>query len=242
MAYENQGDRDSAEAIKGRNTLHDRCMLTRPSGTSGAGSGDSLMTIPDGYTDLPPGKIASVVTFLEMRQRPQTKTTDAPLGLAIRKVSKPNLDWYRKLYRAVGQDWLWFSRLRMSDEELAGILQDTRVSLFTLSEDREDKGLLELDGRVGSELEIAYFGITRDLLGRGAGRYLMEHALSAAWDRSPKRVWVHTCTLDHPRALAFYMKAGFTPYKRAVEIADDPRLTGEAPRTAAPHVPIIGTQ
>ena len=54
-----------------------------------------------------------------------------------------------------------------------------------------------------------------------------------------RRVWVHTCTLDHPRALSFYLQAGFVAYERAVEVADDPRLTGEAPRTAAPHVPVI---
>jgi GNAT superfamily N-acetyltransferase len=81
--------------------------------------------------------------------------------------------------------------------------------------------------------------LTADLLGRGAGRHLMEHSLAAAWDSAPERVWVHTCTLDHPRALSFYLKAGFSPYKRAIEIADDPRLTGELPSTVAPHIPLI---
>ena len=78
------------------------------------------------------------------------------------------------------------------------------------------------------------------MIGQGAGKYLMAKALTAAWATNPSRVWVHTCTLDHPNALPFYIKAGFIPYKRAIEIADDPRLTGEAPRTAAPHIPILG--
>jgi GNAT superfamily N-acetyltransferase len=91
----------------------------------------------------------------------------------------------------------------------------------------------------GSDIEISYFGLTPDLVGQGAGRYLMEHALAAAWASHPHRVWVHTCTLDHPRALSFYLKAGFAPYKRAIEIADDPRLTGDVPRTAAQHIPLI---
>ena len=195
---------------------------------------------PDGYTDLPPGKIASVVTYLEMRQPPRTPLASAPPGLSVRKVEKPDLSWYRGLYRAVGQDWLWFSRMRMSDAELAQVIHDPRVEVYALSVNSEgDKGLLELDRRSVSEVEITYFGLTADLVGRGAGRYLMDQALAAAWSNAPQRVWVHTCTLDHPRALAFYLNAGFVPYKRAIEVADDPRLTGEVPPSAAPHVPVI---
>jgi len=203
------------------------------------GLGGQFLTFSDGYTDLPTGKIASVVTYLEMRERSRASLTAAPANISVRKVSKPDLDWYRKLYRAVGQEWLWFSRLLMSDQELAGTIHDERVDLYVLADGKEDKGLLELDRRAASEVEIAYFGLTADLLGQGAGRYLMERALAAAWDSGPGRVWVHTCTLDHPRALSFYIKAGFSPYKRAIEIADDPRLTGEVPKNAAPHVPLI---
>ena len=203
--------------------------------------------IPDGYSELAPGKIASVVTYLEMRRPPVVPPAAAPLGLAIRRVIKPDLNWYRELYRAVGQDWLWFNRLRMSDAELASTLHHPQVHLYELSDNgqgnnevkREGKGLLELDRRGAQEVEIASFGLTADLIGRGAGQYLIGHALAEAWSHSPQRVWLHTCTLDHPKALAFYRKAGFVAYKRAIEVADDPRLTGNAPRNAAPGVPII---
>lgn len=197
------------------------------------------MTLSDGYTSLPAGKIASVVTFLEMRKPPPLRPPQTPASLSVRRIENPSIDWYRKLYRAVGQEWLWFSRLRMKDQELAAIIQDPQVLIYAASDGNEDKGLLELDARVGSEIEISYFGLTSDLVGRGAGQYLMGCALKAAWDRNPDRVWVHTCTLDHARALPFYLKAGFVPYKRAIEIADDPRLTGETSRAVAPHVPLI---
>ncbi len=198
------------------------------------------MTIPHGYTDLAPGKIASVVTYLEMRERPQQPLTNPPQGLTFRKVEVPALDWYRTLYRAVGQDWLWFRRLGMSDEELGRAIHHPNVDIYALAQDGQgDKGLLELDRGSESEVEIAYFGLTTDLVGQGAGRYMMEQGLTAAWANNPRRVWVHTCTLDHPRALAFYIKAGFVPYKRAIEVADDPRLTGKVPKTAAPHIPRI---
>lgn len=77
------------------------------------------------------------------------------------------------------------------------------------------------------------------LIGTGAARFLMNRALERAWSRDVRRVRVHTCTLDHPSALAFYQRSGFRPFRRQIEIADDPRLDGVAPRTAAKHVPIV---
>ena len=67
----------------------------------------------------------------------------------------------------------------------------------------------------------------------------METAAKRAFARPLRRFWVHTCTFDHPSAVDFYRRAGFAPYRRAVEIADDPRLSGLLARSAAPHVPMI---
>ena len=198
------------------------------------------MTLPDGYTEVAPGKLVSVVTYLEMRGRPSHSAAEPPAGMAFRRVLQPDLDWYRTLYRAVGEEWLWFSRLRMSDEELAGVLHDPQLELFALSSQGQDKGLLELDCRSLPDIEIASFGLTADLVGLGAGRYLMACALEAALEHSPQRVWLHTCTFDHVRALQFYVKAGFVPYKRAIEVSDDPRITGEISRSVAARIPVIG--
>lgn len=198
------------------------------------------MTLPDGYTDIALGKIASVVTYLEMLEHPSLTAIAAPAGIAFRRVVQPELDWYRELYRAVGEKWLWFSRLRMSDAELLNVLRNPKVEIFALSSHGEDKGLLELDCRSAPDVEIASFGLTADLVGQGAGRYLMARALEAAWAHFPQRVWLHTCTLDSERALSFYIKAGFVPYRRAIEVSNDPRFTGEIPKNAAKHVPLIG--
>ena len=193
----------------------------------------------NGYTDLPPGKLANVVTYLEMRTAPPQSLTPTTSEYSIRRVARPELDWYRRLYRAIGEPWLWFSRLRLSDEELSAILHDPVVDVFALSHSGEDHGLLEFDRRSFPDIELSFFGVTPTLIGKGAGRALLRHCLPIAWEHHPQRVWLHTCTSDHPGALAFYLKAGFVPYKRAIEIADDPRVTGDMPRTAAPHVPII---
>jgi GNAT superfamily N-acetyltransferase len=196
------------------------------------------MILPDGYSDVPAGKIAAVVTHLEMTERPALPP-DPPGAWSLRRVEKPELDWYRDLYRRVGEEWLWFSRTQVADAELAAIIRAPLVEVFALVHDGRDEGLLELDFRNPGQCEIAFFGVTAGLIGSGAGRWLMNCTLALAWSRPITRLWVHTCTLDHPSALAFYQRAGFRPFRRQVEIADDPRLDGTAPRDVARHVPII---
>ena len=197
------------------------------------------MILPDGYSDVPAGKIAAVVTYLEMTEQP-ARLSDPPGDWTLRRVEKPALDWYRDLYRRVGEEWLWFSQTQMADAELAAIVQAPLVEVYALVHDGRDEGLLELDFRDAGQCEIAFFGVTAKLIGSGAGRWLMNRALEFSWSRPITRLWVHTCTSDHPSALGFYQRAGFRPFRRQVEIADDPRLDGSAPRDAARHVPIIG--
>jgi GNAT superfamily N-acetyltransferase len=193
----------------------------------------------DGYTDLPPGKLANVVTYLEMRKPRPAKASTTMSEFVIRREAKADLDWYRRLYREIGAPWLWFGRLRMSDDELRAVLHHPEIDVFVLSHNGVDGGLLEFDRRCLPDIEILYFGVTASLFGTGAGRALLDYCLPLAWAYRPNRIWLHTCTLDHPRALEFYRKAGFVPYKRAIEIGDDPRVTGDLPRDAAPHVPIL---
>src|SRR5262249_33684684 len=102
-----------------------------------------------------------------------------------------------------------------------------------------DEGLLELDFRADGDCELAFFGLTKPMLGRGAGRWMMNRALDLAWARPIRRLWLHTCTLDHPDAVSFYMGSGFVAFKRQIEIFADPRVAGHVPRTAAPQIPLI---
>lgn len=191
------------------------------------------------YLDVAPGKIAAVVTALQMTAPPPPRPVPATDRFAVRRVERPPLDWYRDLFRRVGEPWLWFSRLRMDDAALAAILHDPGVEVHALAADGRDEGLLELDFRSPGEVEVTFFGVTPALVGRGAGRLLMDMALRRAWAAAPRRVWLHTCTVDHPGALAFYQRSGFVPYRRQIEIDDDPRLDGTLSPAAAPHVPII---
>jgi GNAT superfamily N-acetyltransferase len=192
----------------------------------------------DGYTDLPPGKVAAIVTYLEMREPPRPSNAPDPAGCSLQQIGT-DLDRYRTLYRRVGEPWLWFSRAVMPEAELAAILGDPKVEAFALHDGTEDIGLLELDFRPEGEAELAFLGVVPGTIGKGAGRFLIGEAIRRAFAKPIDRFFVHTCTLDHPGALAFYRQAGFTPYKRAIEIADDPRLAGFLPRDCADHVPVL---
>ncbi len=193
----------------------------------------------DGYTDIRPGRIAAIATSLEMLAPPPRRPLPAPSGLDLRRVEAPGMAWYRDLFRRIGEPWLWQSRLRLSDAALAAIIRDPAVEIWAVSADGADEGLLELDFRQADCCELAFFGLTPAWTGRGAGRHLMAHAIAEAWARPIRRFWVHTCTLDHPSALGFYIRSGFQPIKMQVEISPDPRLDGTLSADAAPHVPII---
>jgi GNAT superfamily N-acetyltransferase len=197
------------------------------------------MQLSDGYADLPAGKIANVVVCLEMRQRAAMRAEPPGAALTLERIVDANVTRYRAIYRSVGERYLWFSRLTVSVEQLAGILGNPDVEIYAIRCDGTDRGLLELDFRVSRECELTYFGVSDALVGKGVGRWAMNRAIEIAWSHPIERFWLHTCSLDHPKALDFYVRSGFRPFKRQIEIADDPRLSGALPRDAAPHVPLL---
>ena len=192
-----------------------------------------------GLTPVAPDQLATVVTTLEMTDRPRPRPLpDAPLRL--RHWPTPDPRKYRALFRRVGARWLWYSRLVMSDAELLTIIQHPDISVFAVV-DRQgiEVGMLELDGRQPGACELSYVGLVPELAGQGLGRWLMAEALARAWTPGVTRVWVHTCTLDHPRALGFYRASGFVAVKRTIETFPDPRATGLLPIDVAPQIPLL---
>lgn len=174
-----------------------------------------------------------------MLARPSQRREVNQHGIQLVSASSPALGWYRELFTRIGSDWLWTSRLELSDDELSRLLGDPHVEVYTARRGTEDIALLELDFREPGTCELAFFGLMTSYVGSGAGRWLMNRALEIAWSRPISRFWVHTCTNDHPDALRFYMRSGFRPFQQHVEIEDDPRIIGTLPRHVAPHVPVL---
>lgn len=191
-------------------------------------------------TQVPSDHLATIVTHLEMRVRPALRPMPES-RLRLVRWSAPELAKYRVLFTRVGAPWLWFSRLVMPDDELSAILTDSGVEVYAVVDPMGiEVGMLELDFRKSADCEIAYFGLVPELAGAGHGRWLMAQTLALAWRAGFARVWVHTCTLDHPSALNFYRAQGFTAINREVETFPDPRLIGVLPRDAAPQIPLLG--
>ena len=192
------------------------------------------------YEPLSPGELATVVTYLEMHSPPKQLVPWSELELE--RVEVPQPEHYRELFRLIGSPWLWFSRLTLDHAHLAEIIQHPKVELYSVRDlSRREVGIVELDFREPGECELAFIGLIPKLSGKGNGRWLLSEAVSRAWRDDVTRVHVHTCSLDHPAALPAYRRAGFTPYKRAIERFQDPRLIGILPKDCAPQVPLLGT-
>jgi len=192
------------------------------------------------YENVPDGEVAAVVTYLEMRSPPDVEVP--PSRLSLKRVPVPQPEHYKQLFRRIGAPWLWFSRLVMDDSHLAAIIQHPKVELDAIiDETGSEVGMLELDFREPHECELSFIGLLPELSGKGHGRWLLAEAVRRAWREGVDRVHVHTCSLDHPAALSAYRRAGFTPYKRAIERFPDPRLQGFLPKNCAPQIPLLGT-
>jgi GNAT superfamily N-acetyltransferase len=138
-------------------------------------------------------------------------------GLAVVHAKDPTVAYYRFLYDAVGRDYDWTSRKKLSDADLADILHDPRLEVHVLMVDGVPAGFAELDRRTKGEIELVQFGLMRDFIGQGLGKYFLQWTLDKAWSYSLRRFWLHTCTKDHPAALPNYLKAGFLIYKEEVK-------------------------
>ena len=195
---------------------------------------NSLADLP---RDVPKGHVATIITHLEMLEKPILPAMDS--GLSLARWEKPPVAEYLALFRSVGEPWLWTSRLLMGEDEVRAIIHGSGIDLYVVRDGDAVVGFIELDFRHTGQCEIAFFGLIAAMNGKGHGRWMMNQALDKAWRGDVQRVWLHTCTQDSPRALPFYQQCGFRIFKQEMDMMPDPRLSGQLPETAAPHVPIL---
>jgi len=176
--------------------------------------------------ETPPGKLECVITYLEMTEPPTSPTPPRPASkLALLRAESPTVAFYRFLYNNVGARWLWYERRTMDDGTLEAIIQNPEVEIYVLHVHGVPAGFGELDLRKKPDIELAYFGLMPEFIGRGLGRYLLRWTVDQAWTSHPKRLWVKNSNFAHPRALGLYQRMGFVPYRQKTTVIDDPRPT-----------------
>ncbi len=190
----------------------------------------------------PAASLRVTITSLEMFACPEAARAvpSWPAGARVERALRPGVAFYRFLYDTVGEPWLWADRRRWSDAALAERVQHPQVEVWVLTADGQPAGYAELDRRAPGEVELSYFGLLPTFIGCGLGGRLLRFAVDRAWTPGIRRLWVHTCDLDHPAALGLYRRAGFAPFRTDVITLPDPRLSGLIPRSAAPHRPVVG--
>ncbi len=178
---------------------------------------------PAAPEDVPPGKLKMVITYLEMSKEPRyPHQSQRAENISILRTREPTVSFYRYLYNTVGEPWLWYERRQLSDQSLKKIIQHSKVKIYVLYVNGTPAGYSELDCRRKKEIELAYFGLIPEFIGRGLGSYFLRWSVEKAWSEEPKRVWVHSCNFDSPHAIATYQKAGFEAYRQEEKLIDDP--------------------
>jgi GNAT superfamily N-acetyltransferase len=147
-------------------------------------------------------------------------------GLELKQVQVPCPEFNRFLYTAVGGDWYWIDRLVWSYEQWLRWVDRPELETWVAYLDGSPAGYFELEAQPGGNVEIAYFGLLPRFIGRGIGGWLLTAAIERAWRRGAARVWVHTCSLDHPGALANYQARGLRVFK---EVVKEEELPGRPP-------------
>jgi len=162
-------------------------------------------------------KIEYTVTWLEMDACPEFDWPHLPVGstAALLRSERSPVWWFLTLYDAVGRDYAWEDMHQRDPAEIEGWLSSEEMALYTLLDHGWPQGFFLLGDDGDGVVDLSYFGLVPEAVGKGLGSWLLKTALLTAWDRpGTTKLTVNTCTLDHPRALATYQKHGFTPVRR----------------------------
>lgn len=153
-------------------------------------------------------------TYLEMRSPDQLNPSTNANGLVVVEAEIKQFQLNRFLYQLVGADWQWIDKHSWSDDQWRRFAETDNLRTWLALYRGSPAGYYELQRQDDGNVEIAYFGLAPGFIGKGFGGYLLTHAITSAWDwQGTRRVWVHTCTRDHPGALNNYRARGMVVYR-----------------------------
>ncbi len=160
----------------------------------------------------------TTVYYLEMHEPPNRNSHPLPEGFQVSKVSPPDPQVNARFYRDVGGPWAWQGQLVWSDEDWAKLVDRPEFHTWVAMSNGDEIGYFEIEQQEGGDAEIVHFGLIEAFVGRGLGRAMLNQTIRLAWELpGTRRVWLHTCTKDHPGALENYRRRGFHLYKTEIE-------------------------
>lgn len=155
-------------------------------------------------------------TYLEMLAPPRSSPREAPPATLVMRCEQPTAAFYRFLYEGVGGAWQWHDRRKLADPELLAAIRSPGIEIHVLYNRGTPAGYSELNFSQRGQAKLEYFGLFPEFIGHGLGIWFLDWTVRQAWRPGMRRLWVHTCTLDHPSALPVYQKVGFQVYNRVV--------------------------
>jgi len=162
------------------------------------------------------GQVQSKITYLKMKEKPAYFLPER-MDIKIKQLDKPiSVEMYRALYKSVGEELNWLDRIFMDDSVLRTLINNENTFIYHFLMEENIAGYCELVIE-STHVEILYFGLISDYVGKGYGKYLLNKTIELAWSFNPDCIQLNTCDLDHPNALPTYLKAGFVAYDEMVE-------------------------
>ena len=153
--------------------------------------------------------------FLELKDLKNLKTNLTNKKKYLVKKIKPDFQLNKFFYKQVGKKHRWIDRLSWSDEKWINYISNKNLETYIICESEELVGFFELlHNPELQETEISYFGLLEEYIGKGIGGYALSEAIRKSFEKNIRRVWLHTCTLDHPNALKNYIARGMTVFKK----------------------------
>ena len=153
--------------------------------------------------------------FLELRDIKKLKFNSFKENKFLIKKIKPDFQLNKFFYKQVGKKHRWIDRLSWTDEKWINFISNKNLETYVISEFEDLIGFFELLYNPNlNETEISYFGLLEEYIGKGIGGYALSEAIKKSFEKNIKRVWLHTCTLDHPNALKNYIARGMRVFRR----------------------------
>jgi len=154
--------------------------------------------------------VKQTVFYLELVRPGRVPAIKAPKPpVIVRRIQAPRPELNRLFYLTIGRNWHWVDRSNWSIEDWRKLIERQDYETWIAYRSTTAVGYFELDFQDCQNPEIVYLGVMPGFDGQGLGQYLLQKAVRRVWRQGARRVWLHTCSHDHPAALHIYQKNGF---------------------------------